>query len=208
MTNANPATPAADQEIDARLAVVQEAVSVLANPIPLLEDIENELDLLAGDEADPEALNAIHTNAVTLIDSQQRLATAFMTTLELAKALKDQREAARQTLADLKKSINDADMNVPEIEALWETIEEMVSEDNMYYMDEYAWDTITDQIANESPLDYSEAVRILNLLTGGNIIDDDHYLWDELRDWIRRANECSRTGLTPPPAIDHDYSEE
>ena len=108
MTNANTApTPAADQEIDQRLAVVQEAVSVLANPIPVLEDIEAELDILNDEEADPEALNAIHQNAITLLDSQQRLATAFMTTLELAKALKDQREQARQTLAELQRAVDD-----------------------------------------------------------------------------------------------------
>ncbi len=199
MINVNAATPAADQEIDQRLAVVQEAVSVLANPIPVLEDIEAELDILNDEEADPEALNAIHENAITLLDSQQRLATAFMTTLELAKALKEQREQARQGLDELKQAISSADLNVPEIEGLWETIEEMVSEDSMNYFDDYAWDSMIDRIAEETPLDYRESYQLLNLLTGEQI-EENHYLWDELRDWMRRAEETAKTGICPPPA--------
>src|SRR5574342_429276 len=132
MPNAVNETPAADQEIDARLTVVQEAVSTLANPIPILEDIEAELDVLNEEEADPEALNAIHTNAITLLDAQQRLAAAFMTTLELAKALKDQREQARQGLAELKQAIENADTDVPEIEQLWQMVEESNMEWLMY----------------------------------------------------------------------------
>jgi hypothetical protein len=190
MNNAKPATPAADQEIDARLAVVQEAVSTLANPIPILEDIEAELDILAGEEADPEALDAIHNNAITLLDSQQRLATAFMTTLELAKALKDQREQARQGLAELKQAIDDADRDVPEVESLWQTIEEIISEENEMYLWDMMYEVIDDQIAFGSGLSHTEAAALTNLLTGG-CFEDDHPLWDELRDWIRRAEKAS-----------------
>ena len=198
---ANGPTPAADQEIDARLAVVQEAVSTLANPIPILEDIEAELDILNEEEADPEALNAIHTNAITLLDAQQRLATAFMTTLELAKALKDQREQARQGLAELKRAIEDADTDVPEIGSLWETVEEMVSEDSMNYFFDMAWEHVAESIADSSPLDWDESQRILALLCDGGL-EMDHYLWNDLRDWMRRASEYTRTGITPPVAAD------
>ena len=78
MPNAVNETPAADQEIDARLAVVAEAVSTLANPIPILEDIEAELDILNEEEADPEALNAIHTNAITLLDAPPPCDVVFL----------------------------------------------------------------------------------------------------------------------------------
>ncbi len=190
-------TPAADQEIDARLATVQEAVSVLANPIPVLEDIEAELDILNEEEADPEALNAIHENAITLLDSQQRLVTAFMTTMELAKALKDQREQTRQTLANLQRAVEECDTENPDIDALVMSIQEE--------QDEFLWYTLDDMqaenIAEESGLDYPEAYQMMNILTGGGL-DTDHYLWDELRDWIRRAQETIRTGLCPPPEID------
>jgi DNA repair exonuclease SbcCD ATPase subunit len=194
MPNAVNETPAADQEIDARLAVVQEAVSTLANPIPILEDIEAELDILNEEAADPEALNAIHTNAITLLDAQQRLATAFMTTLELAKALKDQREQARQTLAELKRAIEECDIENPDVEALAESIREEQDEMLWYTLD----DMLADNIAQNSALTYVEANDLLCLLTGE--IDTDHYLWDELRDWMRRASEYTRTGITPPAA--------
>ncbi len=193
----NVTTPAADQEIDARLAVVQEAVSVLANPIPVLEDIEAELDMLNDEEADPEALNAIHENAITLLDSQQRLATAFMTTLELAKALKDQREQARQTLAELQRAIEECDTDNPDIDALVMSISEEQEEWIWYTLD----DMQAENIAEESGLDYSEAYQMMNILTGGGL-DTDHYLWGELRDWMRRAQETIRSGICPPPAAD------
>ena len=205
MSNVNTApTPAADQEIDQRLAVVQEAVSVLANPIPVLEDIEAELDILNDEEADPEALNAIHNNAVTLLDSQQRLATAFMTTLEaLAKALKDQREAARKALDELKNAIDDVDLNVPEVERLATMIKEMQSEDQMWYFDDMAWEHVEEGIVESSPLDYTEASGLLSMLTDGEI-EHDHYLWDELRDWMRRTRDYINTGITPPPAASNE----
>lgn len=198
----NVTMPAADREIDARLAVVQEAVSVLANPIPVLEDIEAELDILNDEAADPDALNAIHNNAVTLLDSQQRLATAFMTTLELAKALKDQREQARQRLADLKEAIDNADTSVPEIESLWEMVEESNMEWLMYSFDD-EWERPVEDLINTTPLDEDEAHSLINVLIGQDL-PQDHYLWDELRDWIRRAEETALTGICPPPAASNE----
>lgn len=196
MPNAVNETPAADQEIDARLAVVQEAVSTLANPIPILEDIEAELDILNEEEADPEALNAIHTNAITLLDAQQRLAAAFMTTLELAKTLKDQREATRRTLADLQRAVEECDVENPDIEALAESIREEQDEMLWYTLD----DMLVENFAESSPLTQDEAYRLVNLVIYN--LEHDHYLWDELRDWIRRADEYTRTGITPSAAAD------
>jgi hypothetical protein len=200
MNNAPPVTLPAD-DLDSRLAVIQEAANNLINPALLVEDIENELDILAEEQADPEAINAIHTNAITLFDAQERLTTAFATTMEVAQTLKQQREDARTALADLKRSIAEANIDVPEIEDLWTTIEEMVSDDQMLYFDDMAREHIIERIWDASPLDYSESNRIVDLLTG-NEIETDHYLWDDLRDWMRRADELIRTGVTPSPEID------
>ncbi len=193
MSNVNTApTPAADQEIDQRLAVVQEAVSVLANPIPVLEDIEAELDILNDGEADPGALNAIHENAITLLDSQQRLATAFMTTLELAKALKDQREQARQTLADLQRAVEECDVENPDIEALAESIREEQDEMLWYFFEEM----LIDHLVDDTPLTYQEGNHFITVLRE---IDAGDVLIAELKEWIERAYE-----VLYPPVPDSD----
>jgi len=193
MTNA---TPAADQELDTRLAVIQQTVSAIANPVLFIEDIENELDILAEDQADPEALQAINANAIALLDTQQRFASAFKSAIEIATALRAQRETTRTRLRKLEKAIDECDIEVPEIELLAEAIREE--------QDEYLWlvldEMLADQIACGIGIPLGETVTLVNCLTSGDLLG--HYLVDALRDWVRRADEYIRTGITPPPDTD------
>lgn len=197
-----PTAPAADREIDQRLATIQGAFSVLADPIPIIEDIEAELDILADEEADPEALQAIHSNAIALLDTQQRISSALKSVMEISAALRAQREEARQTLSDLRIAIETADTAVPEIEALWEMIEESNMEWLMFSLDG-EWERPVDELINTTPLDEDEARLLINILIGQDL-DLDHYLWDELRDWMRRARETADTGICPPPAASNE----
>jgi hypothetical protein len=201
MPNEPRAALAADQDIESRLTVVQQAVNDLVDTEFIVEDIENELDILAEEDADPEALGAIHSHAVTLLDAQTRLNAAFQTALELAAALKSQRESARQSLVELKAAIANIDTDVPEINDLWLSAEESASEWLMYSLyDE--WETVVEQLINTTPLEEDEASKLIGVLT--DEFDPEHYLWDELRDWIRRMDETIRTGITPPIGVDTD----
>ena len=201
MTNAKPAALAADQDIESRLTVVQQAVDDLVDTNFIVEDIENELDILADEEADPEALGAIHGHAITLLDAQARLNAAFQTALELAAALKGQRESARQSLVELKAAISNIDTDVPEINDLWQAAEESASEWLMYSLYD-PWENVVEQLINTTPLEEEEASKLIGVLT--EEFDPEHYLWDELRDWVRRADEFVRTGITPPIGVDPD----
>ena len=201
MTNAKPAALAADQDIESRLTVVQQAVDDLVDTNFIVEDIENELDILADEEDDPEALGAIHGHAITLLDAQARLNAAFQTALELAAALKGQRESARQSLVELKAAIANIDTDVPEINDLWQAAEESASEWLMYSLYD-PWENVVEQLINTTPLEEEEASKLIGVLT--EEFDPEHYLWDELRDWVRRADEFVRTGITPPIGVDPD----
>jgi hypothetical protein len=203
MTNVNSALPAADEEIESRLITVERAVNDLVDTGFVVEDIENELDILTEDDADPEAVGAIHSHVITLLDAQERLNSAFKTAMELARALKDQREQARGALDELKEAVRNADQNVPEVEDLYTTIEEMIAEEQMYYFDDVSWEVVQESIADSSPLSHAEVSHLLALLNSGDI-EERHYLWDELRDWMRRADEFVRTGITPPIGVDSD----
>jgi hypothetical protein len=69
----------------------------------------------------------------------------------------------------------------------------------MNYIFDIAWEHVTECIADNTPLDWDESRQILSLLSGAEL-EEDHYLWGDLRDWMRRASEYTRTGITPPAA--------
>lgn len=197
MPNATQTAPVTNpDELDTRLATVQQLVSALDNPIPLVEDIEAELENLDDEGADPEALTAISHNAISLLDIQRQQAAAFVGVMDIAQQFRQQRETVRARLSQLQEAIATCDVEVPEIEALAETIRDEQEEMFWNVMD----DMFADQIVSSLYLTYSEANKLVGLLTEGEL-DSDHFLVDELKDWIRRADEYLRTGLTPPPDI-------
>ena len=156
------------------------------------EDISAELDYLQDVGADARALDVIHNSAADLFDASQQLGQAFGTAISLAQRIKQQRDAASEALSDLKQAVADADVSVPEIGRMFESIEEMMVETTQYWMMDMQWEMLVDELINVSSLSEDEASYLANVLLGQEAIPDDHPLWDDLRQWIVRAKEVGR----------------
>lgn len=186
----NP-TPTADTETVA-LATLQAASSALVDPSAAVDTIVNALDYLHTAGAHPAALDDIHGSATALVDSIQQLDTNLHSAVTLAQTLRDQRETARQALDDLKTAIKDADRDVPEIETLCETLEQMAMDWLSYSLfDE--WEGLINELINVTPLDEIEAGHLVNIL-GSEDLPMDHHLWGELSDWIAAAKAAIDRG--------------
>jgi len=189
MDNAQPQPPV---DTENELAVLEETVRGLQVPTHAAELIADALNFLAEHGADQQVavLDDVYTAASQMLTTAQKLDQGFRASLAIAQTIRQQREDTRQTLADLKEAMSDVDTSVPEIDDLWQTIEEIINEENENYLYDAMHELIVDQIACDSGLEYIEAVTLLNLLTDGSI-DENSDLWDELRDWMRRAAEAS-----------------
>ena len=189
MTDQNEQPPV---DTENELAVLEETVRGLQVPTHAAELIADALNFLAEHGADQQVavLDDVYTAASQMLTTAQKLDQGFRASLAIAQTIRQQREDARQTLADLKEAMSDVDTSVPEIDDLWQTIEEIINEENENYLYDAMHELIVDQIACDSGLEYIEAVTLLNLLTDGSI-DENSDLWDELRDWMRRAAEAS-----------------
>jgi hypothetical protein len=169
----------------AALTTLEARASALADPSAAIDTIVNALDYLDESGADPAALDEIHASAEELVESIQALDNISKDSVDLAKSLRQQREEARQALAELKEAIESADTSVPEIEMLWSAVEESNMEWLMYSLfDE--WERIVDELINVTPLDEDEARSLISVLASEDLPADSP-LWDDLRDWIARA---------------------
>jgi len=179
---------------ETELALLEETMRSLPVPARAAEIISDGLNFLYDNGADDQAevLEDIHRAASAMLQTTQQINQGFGAALHIAKAL---REQARRTLADLKEAIETCDTDVPEIEGLAEMLREEQDEMLWYTLD----DILLDQITCNTPLDYREGNHLLAVLEGGDL-DSDHYLWDELRDWIRRAQMTIDTCICPEPA--------
>ncbi len=197
--NQNP--PADNTETE--LAVLEETVRNLPIPTQAAELIADALNYLANDGAEDKAvvLDDIYNATSAMLQTAQQLDQGFRASLNIAKTLRQQREDARQALASLKDALQNADTDNDDVAALWEAAEECFNEEQMWYIWDMMYDEVTDRIWNSTPFSYEEARDLINALTD-EWIDENHYLWDELRDWLRRIKETADTGICPPPAAD------
>jgi sugar/nucleoside kinase (ribokinase family) len=175
-----------DEEVDRTLVAVQQHVSDLADPRDSAGAIADALDRLYATGADAETVNAIHAHAVEMFETSQSLHQVVHTTLEMARALREQRERLRQAIADV-------DISVPEIEELVETIREETSEDDYWGLMDMFHDSLTDDIAMNTGLNWHEAGQLSDIITCG-VLEEDHPLWDELREWLAAVARESGSG--------------
>jgi hypothetical protein len=183
-----PTPDLVDQEVDRTLIAVQQHVSDLADPRDSAGAIGDALDRLYTTGADAEAVEAIHTHAVEMLETSQSLHQVVQTTLEMARALREQREHLRLAIAEI-------DTSVPEIEELVETIREETSEDDYWCLMDMFHENLTEDIVSNTGLNWQEAGQLADILTGG-ALEEDHPLWDELREWLAAvARESGSSGL-------------
>jgi prefoldin subunit 5 len=180
-----PSPDLVDQEVDRALEAVQQHVNDLADPRDSAGAIADALDRLYATGADADTVNTIHTHAVEMLETSQSLHQVVRTTLEMARALREQRERLRQAIADV-------DISVPEIEELVETIREETSEEEYWYLQDLVQESFIDEIAMNTGLNWTEAGQLAGVLLSGGDLEDDHPLWDELREWLAAvAREAS-----------------
>lgn len=185
-------------DYSARLATVEMQVGALADTTQVVEELAGALDYLYDTGADSSALQVVSDNASMLLETNQQLDQALKSLAEIARTVQQQRDATRQALTALKAAIEDVNTNVPEIAELYDTVSETVQEDVESYMLDVMWEILVDHITTESPLSYSEAVELTDLLTGG-LFEQDHPIWQELRDWINHGILLIEEGIPPQP---------
>ena len=165
-----------DQEVDRALAAVQQHVNTLADPRDSAGALADALDRLYATGADVDTVDTIHAHAVEMLETSQSLHQVVRTTLEMARALREQRERLRQAIAE-------GDISVPEIDELVETIRQETAEDEYWCLMDMFHENLTDDIAMNTGLSWQEAGQLTGILTGG-VLEEDHPLWDELREWL------------------------
>ena len=174
-------TPA---DLASELALVEQQARALGNPLPAVDAIVDDLNQLYDHGADLPTLQAIQANAGALLGAVQSSGQTLHAALDLAGRIKQQRDLTRQALDDLKRAVDTVDLDVPEIEALFETVEEMVTEQTW----EYVWEVQIDGVVSNTPLSWDEASRLIGILDGDHNLTDGDPLWDALREWIAEVS--------------------
>lgn len=113
----------------------------------------------------------------------QQLDAHLTSAVSLAQTLRQQREGARAALDGLKTALDERDRDHPVIEQLLEDLEEEINEGLMFDLWDMTWDYVTERIFEETPLSYTQASRLLDILTGGEL-DHESPLWNEITEWI------------------------
>lgn len=189
----SPVTP---DDVTTQIATLEQTVSGLIDPARFADNIMDSLNDLAQQEADPASLEAIYSNASALTDTASTLNQTMQASLKLARSVQQQRDAAKKALDDLREAMRRVDTLDPEISAFYDSVEEvlMVWHQESWVDDMY--EMLIDEAINFTCLDGNEVGQLLDMLTGDGP-DYDHYLWHELREWIRRAEHVVETGHEP-----------
>lgn len=115
-----------------------------------------------------------------------RLVANFAAAMKIAQLIRQQRDQTQQALGDLKKAMAVIDTDVPEVEELFESVEQITIEGVQDDVFVWMWDYIHDQIVAASPLNWFQVDSLTTALTSGLIAQNDP-LWAELLDWLERA---------------------
>lgn len=184
-----PNNPEPD-DITTTLALVQDHISTLADMAGVSGRLSDDLSYLYETGANAETLQNIADGATILIERGRQQDEALYATLKVAFKLKQQREATQRELDTLRQDVREINLAVPEIARLSEDIEQMMMDDTETYFYEMMGETLAGSIADNTPLSYTEAAQMTNLLMDGDELPDG--LWHELKDWIVRAQEASQ----------------
>lgn len=173
-------------DVSTELIALSEQVHALADTGPVVEALSDSLNYLYETGADARALETVHANASTLLDTTQQLNQAFGAAMKIAQLIRQQRDQTQQALVDLKKAMAVIDTDVPEVEELFESVEQITIEGVQDDMWVWMWDFVHDQITAATPLNWFQADILTTALTSGMIPQNDP-LWTELLDWLERA---------------------
>lgn len=166
------------------LVAIGRAANALIDPDVIVDAVGVQLDALASGGADPQRLDVIHDASRDLAEQAHTLHNQVRTALEIARSVREQREAARGKLDALRRAMDDIDLDVPEVEEMYQAVEEMT----MDWAWEVAADNLHDEIVSNTPLDWREAGNLIDLINGdGPALDDPR--WHELRDWLRHMRQ-------------------
>jgi hypothetical protein len=174
------------------LDAIQDRVLSLPNPDDLGIEIAIRLRKLYDAGADPATVEDIHAGASDLVNIIDDQFAAFKSALEIAYTIHQQREKVREELAKLRQAIDDTDRTHPDLEALFEDLEMQINEEAYISVMEMMWDIELDCIAQNTPLDWPEAGTLICIING-EVLPDDSPLWDELRDWLDRAEQAGES---------------
>jgi methylthioribose-1-phosphate isomerase len=180
-------TPA--DELTHELALVSDQVRALADPTGAVDTIVVALDRLYAQGADDQALADIQTGGEQLLAITDASTQALRGAVELAQRIKQQRDQAEDALQRLRQAMDALDTDMPEIQALFESVEEMLMDETWEYIYDTLWETVYDRVFSATPLDYRESVTLTDYLTDG-CLPLDHPLWDELRAWMAKVEAC------------------
>lgn len=188
-------------DYSSQLATVEMQVGTLADTHQVVDQMAGALDYLYETGADSAAIQVLSENASQLIEANQQLDQAMKAVAEIARTIQQQRDVTRQALSTLKAAIEDADTGVPEIADLYDSLSEMAQEDAECYVLDVMWEIVVDNVTSNTSLTYSEAIELVDLLTGG-LIEENHPIWQELRSWISRCILLLEEGIPQPEGDD------
>jgi hypothetical protein len=176
-------------ELAHELALVSDQVRALADPAGAVDTIVVALDRLYAQGADDQALADIQAGGERLLAITDASTQALRGAVELAQRLKQQRDQVEKTLSELKRAMENLDFGVPEIEQLFESVEEMMADEVWMYAIDSLWENIMDDIATNTGLTYSEADDLIDLLRFCSL-NVDHPAWSELHAWMARTQRA------------------
>jgi hypothetical protein len=181
VTNTAPA-----DELAHELALVSDQVRALADPAGAVDTIVVALDRLYAQGADDQALADIQAGGEQLLTITDASTQALRGAVELAQRIKQQRDQAEDALKRLRQAMDEIDTDMPEIQAMFESVEEMLMDETWAYIFDTLYEVVYDNVFSNTGLDYAEAVTLIELLTDYSI-REDHPLWDELRTWMAKV---------------------
>lgn len=175
----------------AALATLEQVANGIIDPTIQGDVIIQGLNFIyanGGDHLGP-VLDDIQISTDTLIGTIGQLGSHLKAAATLAATWREQREAARQQLDDLKTAIAEQDSTNPEIADLIMCIEESINEESMCYYWEMAWEYVIERIGDSSPLSFSQVNRLMDILTGDELPHNSPR-WNELNEWIDDTNRA------------------
>jgi predicted nuclease with TOPRIM domain len=182
-------TPA--DELAHELALVADQVRALADPTGAVDTIVIGLDRLYSQGADTDALADIQTGGEALLAIIDASTQALRSAVELAQRIQQQRDQAEEALQRLRQAMDELNTDMPEIQAMFESVEEMLMDETWTYIFDTLYEVVYDNVFSNTGLDYNESVTLIELLTDYTI-REDHPLWDELRAWMAKVQHAAR----------------
>lgn len=174
------------------LAALEQTASALVDPTIAADVIEQGLNFIYTNEGEhlEAVLDDIQLSVNALVANADDLGAKLQAAVAMAKTLREQRESARQALQDLQDAIVNHDLSHPEIDGLIDSLTESITWEIEEQIWDVLWEHVIDRITDESPLDYTQANHLLDILTGGEVAHDSP-VWREITEWIDFVDQQS-----------------